>query len=103
MAEEGLAVAAAEQEHKTLRVGAQLREAIGGVADKVFQRWAEAGGVAVQPLAEELQHLGEFGGVGALFFGALYLIGGVCMIFQAERLYPENRAVAERTGSKPES
>jgi hypothetical protein len=41
---------------------AQPGEAVGGVADELCQRGAEAGGV--QPLAEELQHFGEFGGVG---------------------------------------
>ena len=52
-AEQGLAVAAAEQEDKALQVAAQLRDAVGGVADELFQRWAEAGGVAAQPLAAD--------------------------------------------------
>jgi hypothetical protein len=34
------------------------------VADELFQRCAEAGGVAGEPLAEELQRFSEFGGVG---------------------------------------
>jgi len=70
-AKERLAVAAAEQEGEPLQVVAQLSEAVGGVADEVFQRWAEAAGVTGQPLAEELQHFGEFGGFGAVepYFG----------------------------------
>jgi len=63
-AEQGLAVAAAEQEDEPLPVAAQLGQAVGGVADELCQGVAQAGGVAAQPLAEELQHFGEFGGVG---------------------------------------
>jgi hypothetical protein len=54
--EEGLAVTAAEQKGEPVQVGAQLREAVGGVADELFQRWAEAGGIAGKPAGEELQH-----------------------------------------------
>ena len=32
------------------------------MADELRQRWAEAAGVPVQPLAEELQQSGEFHG-----------------------------------------
>jgi hypothetical protein len=45
-AEERFSVAAAEQEDKALQVGVQVLEAIGGVAGELFQRGAEAGGVA---------------------------------------------------------
>ena len=70
-AKERLAVAAAKQEDEPLQVLAQLREAVGGVADELFQRGTEAGGVAGQSAAEELQHFGELGGVGDLepYFG----------------------------------
>jgi hypothetical protein len=34
------------------------------VADELFQGFAEAAGVAGQPLAEELQHLSQLGSVG---------------------------------------
>src|SRR5262249_26348841 len=70
-AEQRLAVAAAEQENEGLRGGAQLREAVGGVADEVLEGGAEAGGVAAQPLAEELQDLRELSRVGdvKLYFG----------------------------------
>src|SRR5215470_1376001 len=61
-AEQGLAVAAAEQEGEPFQVLTQLGDAVGGVADEFFQRCGEAGGVAGEPLAEELQHFGEFGG-----------------------------------------
>jgi hypothetical protein len=54
-AEQGLAVVAAEQEDEPVQVLAQLADVVGGVADELFQRGAEAGGVAGQPLAEELQ------------------------------------------------
>jgi hypothetical protein len=60
--EERLAIGAAEQEDEALQILAQLREAVSGVADELFQRWAEAAWVVGQPVAEELQHLGEFGG-----------------------------------------
>jgi len=59
-----LAVAAAEQEDEPLRVGAQVLEAVSGVTGELFQGDGQPGGVAVQPLAEELQHSGEFGDVG---------------------------------------
>src|SRR5206468_2644320 len=62
-AEQGLAVAAAEQEDEPLQVAAQLGQAAGGVADELCQGVAQAGGVAGQPLAEELQQLGELGRV----------------------------------------
>ena len=62
-AEQGLAVAAAEQEDEPLQVAAQLGQAVGGVADELCQGVAQAGGVAGQPLAEELQQLGELGRV----------------------------------------
>jgi hypothetical protein len=61
VAEQVLAVAAAEQEDEALQILAQLREAVSGVADELFQRWAEAAWVVGQPVAEELQRLGEFG------------------------------------------
>ena len=60
---EGLPVAAAEQEDEPLQVAAQLGQAVGGVADELCQGVAQAGGVAGQPLAEELQQLGELGRV----------------------------------------
>jgi hypothetical protein len=60
---QGLAVAAAEQEGEPLQVAAQLGQAVGGVADELCQGVAQAGGVAGQPLAEELQQLGELGRV----------------------------------------
>src|SRR5215472_7597376 len=44
--EEGFAVVAAEQEDEPLQVLAQLGGAVGGVADAVFQGWAEASRVA---------------------------------------------------------
>ena len=49
-----LAVAAAEQEDEPLQVAVQLLDAVGGVAGEFFQRCGEAGGVAGEPLAEEL-------------------------------------------------
>src|SRR5262249_21344616 len=55
-AEQGLAVAAAEQEDEPLQVAAQFVQAVGGVADELCQGGGQAGGVAGQPLAEELQH-----------------------------------------------
>jgi hypothetical protein len=60
------AVAAAEQEDEPLQVTAQVVQAVGGVADELCQGGGHAGGVAGQPFAEELQHLGEFGGVGGV-------------------------------------
>jgi hypothetical protein len=54
-AEQGLAVIAAEQEDEPVQVLPQLGDVVCGVADELFQRGAEAGGVAGQPLAEELQ------------------------------------------------
>src|SRR5215470_2901324 len=60
-AEQGLAVAAAEQEGEPFQVLTQLGDAVGGVADEFFQRCGQPGGVAGEPPAEELQHLGEFG------------------------------------------
>jgi len=55
-ARRGLAVAAAGQEDKPLQVITQLGQAVGGVADELCQGVAQAGGVAGQSLAEELQH-----------------------------------------------
>lgn len=49
-----LAVAAAEQKDKARQVLAQLVDAVGGMADELFQRCGETGGVAGQPAAEEL-------------------------------------------------
>lgn len=70
-AEQRLAVAATEQEDEPFQVPAQLADVIGGVADELFQRGGQAGGVAVEPAGEELQHFGEFGGAGSaeLYFG----------------------------------
>jgi hypothetical protein len=64
---EGLAVAAAEQEDEPLQVITQLGQAVGGVADELCQGFAQAGGVAGQPLAEELQQLSELGRVDDVF------------------------------------
>lgn len=61
-----IAVAAAEQEDEAVDVVAQVLDAVGGVADKLFQRCAEAAGVAGQPLTEEGHHLGEFSGIGGI-------------------------------------
>jgi hypothetical protein len=58
-AEQGLAVVAAEQEDEPVQVLAQLADVVCGVADELFQGGAEAAGIAGQPLAEELQQLGE--------------------------------------------
>ena len=60
------AVAAAEQEDEPFQVAAQLGQAVGGVTDEFSEGVTKAGGVAGQPFAEELQHLGEFGGVGGV-------------------------------------
>ena len=51
--------------------GAQLRGAVGGVADELFQAGAQAAGVAGQPLGQELQQFGEFGRVDSVepYFG----------------------------------
>jgi hypothetical protein len=43
MGRRGFAVVAAEQEDKTVQVLAQLREAVGGMADELFQRCGQAG------------------------------------------------------------
>jgi hypothetical protein len=43
-AEQGLAVAAADQEDKPLQVRAQLADAVGGVAGELFQGGGQAGG-----------------------------------------------------------
>jgi hypothetical protein len=48
-AEEGFAVAAAEQENEPAQVSAQLAGVVGRVADEVFQRRAEAAGIALEP------------------------------------------------------
>jgi hypothetical protein len=66
-----LAVAATEQEDEPLQVLAQLADVIGGVAGELCQRGGQAGGVAVKPAGEELQHFREFGGVGSVkpYFG----------------------------------
>jgi len=60
-AAQGLAVAAAGQEDEPVQVATQLGQAVGGVADELCQGIPQAGGVAGQPLAEELQQLGELG------------------------------------------
>src|SRR5215467_294777 len=65
-AERGLAVAAAEQEDEPLQVITQVGRAVGGVADELCQGGAQAVGVAGQPLAEELQHLGQLASVGGV-------------------------------------
>ena len=70
------AVAAAEQEDEPLQVLAQLADAVGGMAYEVFQAGAKPGGIAGQPLAEELQQLGEFGGVDDVQFHLRH--GGHC-------------------------
>src|SRR6185437_9433215 len=62
-AEQGLAVVAAEQEGEPVQVLAQLSGSVGRVADEGFQRDAEPVRVAGQPLADELQQLGELGRV----------------------------------------
>jgi hypothetical protein len=59
----GLAVVAAEQEGEPVQVLAQFADVVGGVADELLQGGAEAAPVAGQPLAEELQQLGELGRV----------------------------------------
>jgi hypothetical protein len=46
-AEEGLAVAAAEQEDEPFQVLAQLGEAVGGVADELVEGGGQASGVTV--------------------------------------------------------
>jgi hypothetical protein len=43
-AEQGLAVAAADQEDKPLQVRAQLADVVGGVAGELFQGGGKAGG-----------------------------------------------------------
>jgi hypothetical protein len=50
--QQGLTVAAAEQEDKTVQVLAELLSVVGGVADEIPQGGAEAGRVAGQPAAE---------------------------------------------------
>jgi hypothetical protein len=45
------------------KVLAQLRGAVGGIADITGQRRAEPGGVAGRPAGEELQQFGELGSV----------------------------------------
>ena len=44
-----------------VQVLAQLAGVVGRVADEVFQRRAEAAGITVQPVGEELQHLRQLG------------------------------------------
>ena len=63
VAEQGLAVVAAEQEGEPVQILAQLADVVGGVADELFQGGAEAARIAGQPPAEELQQLGELGRV----------------------------------------
>jgi hypothetical protein len=48
-----------EQQGEPVQVLAQLGVAVGGVADELFQGCGQAGGVAGQPLAEELQDFGK--------------------------------------------
>ena len=63
VAEQGLAVIAAEQEGEPVQVLAQLADVVGGVTAELAQGDAEAPPIAGQPLAEELQQLGELGRV----------------------------------------
>jgi hypothetical protein len=56
----------AEQEGETGQVVTQLADAVGGVADELCQRGGQPGRVAVQPADQELQHFGEFRGVGGV-------------------------------------
>src|SRR5258708_2340125 len=60
--EQVLAVVAAEQEDEAVQVVAQLRDAVGGVADALGEQGLQQrfGG---EPFAEEGQHLGELAGV----------------------------------------
>jgi hypothetical protein len=53
-AENGLAVAAAEQEDEPVQVLSQLVGVVCGMADEVFQRRAEAAWVSLEPVGEEL-------------------------------------------------
>ena len=55
VAEQGLAVVAAEQEGEPVQVLAQLADVVCGVAHTVGQRGAEPAGVAGQLAAEESQ------------------------------------------------
>jgi len=66
VAEQGLAVAAAEQEDEPFQVLAQLADAVGGMTHEVVQGGAKPGGIAGQPAGEELQYLSEFGRVGCV-------------------------------------
>ena len=61
VAEQGLAVVAAEQEGEPVQILAQLADVVCGVTDELFQGGAEPAPVAGQPPAEELQQLGELG------------------------------------------
>jgi hypothetical protein len=65
--EELLAVAAAEQEDEAVQVVAQLRDAVGGVADALGEQGLQPrfGG---KPFAEEGQNLGELAGVADVEF-----------------------------------
>src|SRR6266700_22060 len=56
-------VIAAEQEGEPVQVLAQLADVVCGVTDELSQGGAEAPPIAGQPLAEELQQLGELGRV----------------------------------------
>ena len=46
-----------------MQVLAQLAGVVGGMADEVFKRCAEAAGVTLEPVGEELQHLRQLGSV----------------------------------------
>src|SRR5436309_3822920 len=63
VAEQGLAVIAAQQEREPVQVLAQLADVVGGMTDELPQGGAEAAPIAGQPPAEELQQLGELGRV----------------------------------------
>ena len=61
--EERLAVAAAQQEDEAGQIVVQLLGAVGGVAGESFKRGLQVFAVAAESVAEELQYLGQFGGV----------------------------------------
>ena len=66
MGRRGIAVASAEQEDEPLQIAAQVLDPVGGVAHELFQGSGQAARVVGQPLAEELQHFGQFGSVGSV-------------------------------------
>jgi hypothetical protein len=62
-----LAVVVAEQEGEAGQVGAQPGEVVARGADEAAESGGELGVVgAAEPLADEGEHLGEFGGVGEI-------------------------------------